>query len=154
MRAGDSVSDFELADQAGTMHRLRDHLARGPVVLFFYPAAMTPGCTRESCHFRDAAAEFASLGAQRIGVSADDIEKQKRFAEQHDFDYPLLSDRDRTVARRFGVTRPGPLPNRRTTFVIDTDGTVLDVVKSEFRMSQHVEAALAVLRRRAAERES
>ena len=62
------------------------------MVLFFYPAAMTSGCTAESCHFRDLAAEFAAAGAQRVGISRDTVDKQKQFSDLHGFDYPLLSD--------------------------------------------------------------
>ena len=65
------------------------------MVLFFYPAAMTSGCTKESCHFRDLKAEFDAVGAKRVGISADSVDKQIQFAEKHDFDYPLLSDPDR-----------------------------------------------------------
>ena len=77
--------------------------ADGPVDLFFYPAAMTYGCTKESCHFRDLAKEFADVGAQRVGISADTVEKQKQFSDKHGFDYPLLADPDRKVAGIFGV---------------------------------------------------
>jgi peroxiredoxin Q/BCP len=122
---GDVVDDFELADETGTPRKLSDLLADGPVVLFFYPAAMTPGCTAEACNFRDLAAEFAAAGAQRLGISADDVSKQKQFSDQHEFDYPLLSDTDRAVAAAYGVKRSfGPLPVKRATFVIGKDGLV------------------------------
>ncbi len=148
---GDKVPDFELPDQTGTPRRLSDLLAAGPVVLFFYPAAMTYGCTKESCHFRDLAAEFAAVGAQRVGISADPVDKQRQFSDKHGFDYPLLSDADRVVAGQLGVRRPlAKLGNRRTTFVIDTDRTVLDVVHTELSMSAHADRALATLRARAA----
>ena len=78
MHKGDIVHDFELPDENGTPRRLSELLAAGPVVLFFYPAAMTYGCTKESCHFRDMKAEFEAVGAQRVGISADKVEKQKR----------------------------------------------------------------------------
>src|SRR5687767_15035192 len=100
---GDTVPDFELPDETGTPRRLSGLLEQGPVVLFFYPAAMTSGCTKESCHFRDLAAEFEAVGAQRVGISGDDVDKQRQFSEKHGFDYPLLSDVDRTVAEAFGV---------------------------------------------------
>lgn len=149
MRTGDTAPDFELPDETGTARRLSHLLAAGPVVLFFYPAAMTPGCTKESCHFRDLAGEFAAVGAQRVGVSADPVEKQQEFAVRHDLGYPLLSDPDRSVASAFGVKRNLPLvPNRRVTFVIDTDRTVLEVVKSEVNMEAHADKALAALRAR------
>ena len=105
MKRGDSAPDFELPDETGTKRKLSDLLADGPVVLFFYPAAMTYGCTKESCHFRDLKSEFEAVGAQRVGISADSVDKQHQFSEKHSFDYPLLSDEDRTVAEAFGVKR-------------------------------------------------
>jgi len=147
MKANDVVPDFELPDQDGTPRSLGELLANGPVVLFFYPAAMTTGCTKESCHFRDLAAEFAELGAQRVGISTDAVTKQKEFADKHGFDYPLLSAVDGTVARTFGVKRRfGPLPVKRTTFVIGTDRRVIEVISSELNMDRHADQALSVLR--------
>ncbi|MBJ7464045.1 MAG: peroxiredoxin [Mycolicibacterium sp.] len=151
MKTGDRVAEFELPDQTGTMRSLSALLADGPVVLFFYPAAMTPGCTKEACHFRDLAAEFAAVGASRVGISTDAVEKQAKFADQQRFDYPLLSDADGKVATEFGVKRGllGKLmPVKRTTFVIDTDRTVLEVISSEFSMDTHADKALEVLRAR------
>jgi peroxiredoxin len=92
MKTGDTVADFELPDQTGTPRKLSALLSDGPVVLFFYPAAMTPGCTKEACHFRDLAAEFAAVGASRVGISVDPVQKQAKFADMQKFDYPLLSD--------------------------------------------------------------
>ena len=77
MEKGDLAGDFELQDETGTPRRLSEFLATGPVVLFFYPAAMTAGCTRESCHFRDLAVEFAAAGGQRIGISHDTVARQR-----------------------------------------------------------------------------
>jgi peroxiredoxin Q/BCP len=148
MRAGDVVADFELPRDGGGTVKLSDQLAKGPVVLFFYPKAMTPGCTKESCHFRDLKSEFEAVGAQRIGISADNVDKQQQFSEKHGFDFPLLSDSNRAVARAFGVKRPGPLFNKRMTFVIDTDGKVLEAIGSEMNMDLHADKALEVLKAR------
>ena len=149
LKTGDKVEDFELPDQTGTPRRLSELAAGGPVVLFFYPAAMTAGCTRESCHFRDLAAEFSEVGAQRVGISRDTVEKQLQFSDKHGFDYPLLSDPDRKVAQQFGVTEGFKLgPVKRATFVIDDNLEVLDVVKSELNMNTHADRALATLRSR------
>jgi peroxiredoxin Q/BCP len=145
---GDVAPDFELPDDAGGTLKLSDQLAKGPVVLFFYPKAMTPGCTKESCHFRDLKGEFEAVGAQRIGISADTVDKQHQFSEKHDFDFPLVSDSNRSVARAFGVKRPGPLFNKRMTFVIDSDRKVLDVIGSETNMDKHADQALEVLKAR------
>jgi peroxiredoxin Q/BCP len=147
MKPGDAVPDFELPDQDGVPRRLSTLLQSGPVVLFFYPAAMTSGCTKESCHFRDLAAEFAQAGAQRVGISTDSVAKQKQFSDMHGFDYPLLADTEGSVARIFGVKRRfGPLPVKRSTFVIGTDSTVLDVITSELQMDVHADRALQALR--------
>jgi peroxiredoxin Q/BCP len=146
VRVGDVAPDFELPDDTGGTLKLSEQLAKGPVVLFFYPKAMTPGCTKESCHFRDMKGEFDAVGAQRIGISADTVDKQHQFSEKHDFDFPLVSDGNRSVARAFGVKRPGPLFNKRMTFVIDTDRKVLDVIGSETNMDKHADQALEVLK--------
>jgi peroxiredoxin Q/BCP len=151
MRKGDVVPDFELPDQTGTPRKLSDLLAGGPVVLFFYPAAMTYGCTKESCHFRDLGAEFAAVGSQRVGISADSVDKQKQFDEKESLGYPLLSDADRTVATQLGAKRGSSfLPNKRITFVIDTDRTLLDVIHTEFSMGAHADKALEILKARQA----
>jgi thioredoxin-dependent peroxiredoxin len=151
MRPGDPAPDFELPAQDDRPVRLSEELTRGPVVLFFYPRAMTPGCTKESCHFRDLEAEFAAVGASRLGISADAVDRQRQFSEKHGFDFPLLSDPDRAVARQYGVKRPGPLFNRRATFVIGADGRLLAEIASEIDMAKHADEALAVLRGSAAE---
>lgn len=149
MEPGDLVDDFELPDQTGAPRRLSELLADGPVVLFFYPAAMTRGCTAESCHFRDLAAEFAEVGAQRVGISRDAVDKQAEFAAKHDFDYPLLSDVDGEVARAMGVRRKlalGPLSTKRMTFVIGKDRRVIEAISSETNMNAHADKALQALR--------
>jgi len=146
LTAGDQVPHVELPDQHGTPVRLAELIAEGPVVVFFYPRAMTPGCTKESCHFRDLAAEFAEVGATRVGISADPVERQAAFDQRNDLGYPLLSDVDGVAASAFGVARPGPLWNRRATFVIDGDGTVLEAMRSEMNMDLHADRALEVLR--------
>jgi thioredoxin-dependent peroxiredoxin len=149
VQPGDHIADFALPDQTGTVRRLSEFLATGPVVLFFYPAAMTYGCTKESCHFRDLKAEFDAVGATRVGISADAVDKQLQFAEKHDFDYPLLSDVDRSVAEAFGVKRRASLLKvKRSTFVIDTDSTLIAELHSEISMNSHADKALEILRSR------
>ena len=145
-------------------------LSDGPVVLFFFPLASSPICTAQACHFRDLSNEFARVGAQRVGISTDTVDRQAHFAQQRSFDYPLLSDADGVVSELFGVRRgrlaklrrsvsarqaarrgrhtrrrgllARLLPVRRTTFVIDTDRTVLKVVSNELRASVHADQTL------------
>jgi len=147
MRTGDLAPDFTLTDHTGTTFTLSSVLANGPVVLFFYPAAMSKGCTKESCYFRDLDSEFAALGAQRVGISMDSVTKQARFNDAHQLGYPLLSDARGVVASRYGVKRPlDILRVRRATFVIGTDQRILDVITSELSMEVHADRALAALR--------
>lgn len=151
MRTGDQAPDFTLPDQTGRIRTLTGLLADGPVVLFFYPAAFTPGCTKEACHFRDLAAEFAEAGVQRVGISRDDVAKQQRWTGEHDLDYPLLADLDGAVAKAYGVARGSLLsaigmPTKRTTFAIGADGVIAAVIASEIDMNGHADKALAALR--------
>jgi peroxiredoxin Q/BCP len=147
IEAGDAVEDFALPDETGTSRQLSELVADGPVVLFFYPAALTPGCTAEACHFRDLAAEFAAVGARPVGISGDAVDRQQEFAGKHSLGFPLLSDPDGVIRERFGVKRGFSLaPTKRVTFVISEDLKVLDVVRSEIRMSAHADRALAALR--------
>ena len=143
---GAQAPDFELPDQDGRPVRLSTALQDGPVVLFFYPIALSGGCTTEACHFRDLATEFKEAGAQRLGISTDPVAKQKEFAEVNAFDYPLLSDESGDVARSFGVKRKYITPVKRATFVIDTDRTIRSVVASEMNMGVHADRALEALK--------
>src|ERR1700742_1107495 len=170
MIAGEKAPDFTLYDHTGRPRKLSTLLSDGPVVLFFFPLASSPICTAQACHFRNLSDEFARVGAQRVGISTDTVDRQAHFAQQRSFDYPLLSDADGVVSELFGVhrgrvaklrrsvgtreeTRRGRharrrgllarfLPVRRTTFVIDTDRTILKVVSSEVRASVHADQAL------------
>jgi peroxiredoxin Q/BCP len=176
MIAGEKAPDFTLYDHTGRPRKLSTLLSDGPVVLFFFPLASSPICTAQACHFRNLSDEFARVGAQRVGISTDTVDRQAHFAQQRSFDYPLLSDADGVVSELFGVhrgrlaklrrsvgtrdeTRSGRharrrgllarlLPVRRTTFVIDTDRTILKVVASEVRASVHADQTLWYLANR------
>lgn len=151
MHTGQLAPQFELPDQSGTARSLDALLADGPLVLFFYPAANTPVCTAEACHFRDLSAEFTALGATCAGISTDGVDTQAGFAEKQRLGYPLLSDRDGEVAAQFGVKRGllGKLaPVKRQTFVIDKDRTILKIISGELRANVHADEALAFLRTR------
>ncbi|SCX42939.1 peroxiredoxin Q/BCP [Klenkia marina] len=147
MKTGDVAPEFELPDQDGVPRRLSTMLQSGPVVLFFYPLASSGGCTTEMCTVRDEAAQFAEVGAQRVGISQDSVAKQKAFADAHGFDYPLLSDADGAVCSAYGTNRGWKAaPVKRHTVVIGTDGVVRDVIKSEFKFAKHADKALSALK--------
>ena len=126
---GDLAPDFTLNDQDGRPISLAS--LRGlRVVLFFYPEAMTPGCTTEACDFRDNLNSFAGAGVRVIGISKDDVARLKRFAERDRLTYTLLSDEDLAVQQRYGVWGEKALYGKivtgsiRSTFVIGGDGRI------------------------------
>jgi thioredoxin-dependent peroxiredoxin len=144
---GTRMPDLSVTTHDGQRTTLSELTGSHALVVFFYPKAFTAGCTAQACHFRDLGAEFADLGAARVGVSRDDATTQSRFVAEHAFDYPLIADRDGAVARAFGAKRVGPVPSRRQTYVLDAELTVLAVISDELRMDRHADDALEVLRR-------
>lgn len=151
LKPGDKAPEFSLKDDQGRTVSLRDLLARGPVVLYFYPADFTPVCTKEACVMRDASPVATRAGVQVVGVSPQDVESKARFKAKHNLPFPLLADPGRQAIRAYGATGLFGLPVpgwvRRCTYLIGTDGVILDAVASDFGTSAH-EALL----RRAAER--
>lgn len=122
---GSVAPEFELPDQNGQLHSLEDYRDQW-VVLYFYPKDETPGCTTEACEFRDNIFAYKDLNAQILGVSLDDVESHKAFAENHGLPFPLLADVDGDVATAYGVkTRmSGMTVAKRQTFIVGPDGTI------------------------------
>lgn len=151
LNIGDRVPSFTLPDQDGKPFRLDDALAKGPVVLFFYPKDDSPVCTAEVCAFRDASAEFLALGATVAGVSSDDVASHRRFADKHKLAYPLLTDEGGALRKRLGVPS-GMLGlfEGRVTYVIDRNGILRHRFDSMLRANKHVEEALETLKADAA----
>lgn len=123
---GSQAPEFELADQTGQLHSLEDYREQW-VVLYFYPKDETPGCTTEACEFRDNIFAFRDLNAQILGVSLDDVESHKDFAENHSLPFPLLADVDGSTSDLYGVkTRMfGMTVAKRQTFLIGPDGNIV-----------------------------
>ncbi len=144
---GDLAPDFTLACSSGGTVTLSD-LTRSQhrtVVVFFYPKDETAGCTAEACSFRDVFAEFATAGAEVVGISSDSTESHRRFAEKHNLPMKLLADPDAAVRRAYGVRSTlGIIPGRET-FVVDRDGVVRHKFASQLRVGRHVQQALAVV---------
>lgn len=145
IEVGQPAPAFEAIDHRGARFSLAEARARGPVVVYFYPRDFTPGCTREACMFRDAFAELDGLGATIVGVSVDDDESHRRFAERYQLPFSLVSDPDHSLAKRFGIRRPLGLGASRVTFVIDRAGVVRTAIHSEISMSRHVKETRAAL---------
>jgi len=123
---GNPAPGFELADQTGQLHSLEDYREQW-VVLYFYPKDETPGCTTEACEFRDNIFAYRELNAQILGVSLDDVDSHREFAEHHSLPFPLLADVDGSAADAYGVkTRMfGMTVAKRQTFIIDPNGNVV-----------------------------
>ncbi|HEX3872597.1 MAG TPA: thioredoxin-dependent thiol peroxidase [Solirubrobacteraceae bacterium] len=130
---GTPAPDFELPDQDGNPVTLGG-LRGGPVVLYFYPKADTPGCTTQACSVRDHSADYARLGATVLGVSPDPVAKVAKFHKKYDLDFGLLADADHAVAEEYGVWAEKSMYGRtywgnlRATFIIDRDGVVAGVL--------------------------
>jgi thioredoxin-dependent peroxiredoxin len=142
---GQPAPAFEATDHKGARVSLAEAREKGPVVVYFYPKDFTPGCTREACMFRDAFADLDGLGATIVGVSVDDDESHRRFAERYQLPFSLVADPDRALAKRFGIARPLGLGASRATFVIDQRGIVRAAIHSELSMSRHVKDTKAAL---------
>jgi thioredoxin-dependent peroxiredoxin len=123
---GQAAPDFVAPDQDGKSFTLSS-LRGSPVVLYFYPAADTPGCTVEAKGFQNYLAEFAAKKVHIVGVSTDDCPAQKAFANKYGLRFPLIADAKKEVAAKYGVLKPSGTA-RRVTFLIDPAGKVVEVV--------------------------
>lgn len=131
---------------------LKDFRGKKNVILYFFPKDFTPGCTKEACSFRDRRPDIAKLDAEIVGASFDTATKHKEFAEAYQLPYPLVSDPDARIAQAYGVGHLGGLlggwlPTKRVTFVIDKDGVVRHVIKSELNIDKHIDEAIDALKR-------
>ena len=146
---GEPAPDFELTSDSGESVRLSE-LRGKPVVLYFYPKDDTPGCTAQACGIRDAYGEFERAGAVVLGVSPDSESSHVKFRDKYHLPFTLLADRDHTVAEQYGVWAPKKFRGReflgvkRSTFVIDADGTVKKVMHN-VKPASHADDVLSAL---------
>lgn len=153
MEPGSLAPDFELPDQEGRLHRLSQYRGQW-VVLYFYPKDDTPGCTKEACGFRDHMGYLQNLGAVVLGVSADDVESHRRFAEKYGLNFPLLADPERQAILAYGAWGKKNLYGKeyegvlRQTFLIDPEGRIAKVWRkvSPEGHAEEVAQALEALR--------
>ena len=134
LKKGDKVPNFTVNDQDGNPISLNDYAGK-KLVVFFYPAASTPGCTAEACNLRDNYSELQAQGYSLLGVSADTEKKQSNFRNKYEFPFPLLADTEKEVINAFGVWGPKKFMGReydgihRMTFLIDENGVVNQVIE-------------------------
>ena len=137
--AGSSAPEFTLGNCDGNDTSLSDLLQNGPLILYFYPADFTPGCTKEACSIRDIHRDIQAVGLNVVGISPQDAASHAKFREEYDLPFILLSDPDKIAIKMFEVDGPFGVGVRRATFLIDQDHTIKDAVLADVRISRHTE---------------
>ena len=145
VKVGDPAPDFELPSQNGVAVRLSAFRGRKNVVLYFYPKDNTPGCTVEARAFRDSYQIFRDEGAEVVGISSDSVDSHRKFSQDCDLPFILLSDQGAVIREEYGVPSSLWVLPGRVTYVIDTEGTVRHIFSSQ-RPKQHIGEAIKILR--------
>ena len=136
---GERAPEFTLPDQSGTDRSLTQLLSSGAIVLYFYPADFTPGCTRQACGLRDLHAEIQKAGLRVVGISPQSPESHAKFREKHGIPFDLLSDENKTVIKMYGLNGPLGLGVRRASYLIDGSRRVRDAVLADLRIGRHMD---------------
>jgi peroxiredoxin Q/BCP len=144
LNTGDPMPDSTLVGEQGLLN-LRDKIGK-PLVVYFYPADETYGCTIEACSFRDQYEDFVAAGAEVIGISRDDTSSHAKFKANHKLPFTLLSDPGGKVSKTWGLRTVLGIP-ARVTFVFDAQGVVRHRFESRIRFGKHVDEALEVVKR-------
>ncbi|MFB2919171.1 MULTISPECIES: peroxiredoxin [Aerosakkonema] len=145
VKVGDIAPDFTLTSQNGSSVSLNDFRGQKAVVLYFYPKDDTPGCTAESCAFRDSYETFKDAGAEVIGISGDSSNSHAQFASKYQLPFTLLSDTGNNVRKLYGVPATLGLLPGRVTYVIDKNGVVQHIFNSQLNFKAHVDESLKTL---------
>jgi peroxiredoxin Q/BCP len=139
LKAGERAPEFVLRSDAGEDTSLTDLLDAGPLILYFYPADFTPGCTKEACSIRDMHDDIRSVGLQVAGVSPQDEDSHARFRKKHNLPFVLLCDPDKVAIKMYGVDGPFGVAVRRATFLIGQDRRIHDAIQADVRIGRHEE---------------
>ncbi len=150
LKAGERAPEFTLPDETATDRSLTELLHSGAVVLYFYPADFTPGCTRQACVLRDLHAEIERAGLRVVGISPQSPESHARFRAKYDLPFVLLSDQHKTVTKMYGVNGPLGIAVRRASFLIDGSRRIRDVVLADFMIGRHADFVRKAIALRAA----
>lgn len=134
---GSQAPEFTLENERGEATSLRDLLSDGPLILYFYPADFTPGCTKEACDIRDLHGQIQAVGLRVAGVSPQDAASHARFRDKYELPFTLLCDPDKTVIRQYDVDGPFGVGVRRVTYLIDQDRRIADAVQADLRIGKH-----------------
>ena len=145
LKAGDRAPNFTLPDQDRRKVALAQLLEDGPVVLYFYPADFTPGCTKEACTIRDMHDEIAAAGMRVVGIAPQDAASHARFRDKYGLPFTLLADPEKTVIKAYDVDGPLGIGVRRATFLVGADGAIKDAVLADIRIGRHEEFIRAAI---------
>jgi peroxiredoxin Q/BCP len=139
LKAGERAPEFVLKNDMGEDTSLTDLLKDGPLILYFYPADFTPGCTKEACAIRDIHDDIQAVGLQVAGISPQDADSHTKFREEHDLPFVLLCDPDKVAIKMYDVDGPFGVAVRRATFLIGQDRIIKDSVLADVFIGQHEE---------------
>lgn len=147
LQINDTVPDFRAETSDGATIQLSDYREKKNVILFFYPKAFSPACTKQACQFRDDYETLQSNECEIIGISFDNPDKHTQFKDANRLPYHLISDTDKSIARAYGVMRLGGfLPFvKRATFVIDKFGVIRNVIHHEYNITNHIKEVRTTL---------
>ncbi len=139
IKAGERAPEFTLPDETGQDRSLTELLSAGAIILYFYPADFTPGCTRQACVLRDTHAEIESAGLRVVGISPQSPESHAKFKAKYKLPFVLLSDEQKTVIKMYGVNGPLGIGVRRATYLVDASRRVRDVLLADFMIGRHAD---------------
>ncbi len=139
LEAGAKAPEFLLPNDEGGETSLSDLLQHGPLILYFYPADFTPGCTKEACSIRDIHDDIQSVGLQVAGISPQDEESHQKFRDKYELPFTLLSDPEKVAIKMYDVDGPFGVGVRRATFLINPDRVIQDAVMADVRIGRHQE---------------
>lgn len=139
LKPGERAPEFTLPDDTGTDRSLTELLSSGAIILYFYPADFTPGCTRQACQLRDLNGEIQKSGLRIVGISPQSPASHARFREKYRLPFVLLSDEHKTVIKMYGLNGPLGFGVRRATFLIDGGRRVRGAVLADFRIGRHAD---------------
>jgi len=139
LKAGERAPEFTLPDETGTDRSLTELLSAGAIVLYFYPADFTPGCTRQACVLRDLHEEIQRAGLRVVGISPQSPESHAKFRAKYNLPFVLLSDQHKAVVKMYGVNGPLGIGVRRASYLIDGSRRIRDSVLADFMIAKHAE---------------
>ncbi|NOX67904.1 MAG: peroxiredoxin [Gammaproteobacteria bacterium] len=139
LKPDSSAPEFILPDENGNDVSLSDLLQNGPLILYFYPADFTPGCTKEACSIRDVHGDIEAVGLQVVGVSPQDGESHERFRKEHKLPFKLLSDTDKVAIKMYDVDGPFGVGVRRVTYLISQGKKIQAALQADVLVNRHTE---------------